>query len=263
MKKRVAIFSVVAVLLLAAAVAAGLNAVFTVSSVVLEADCFSEAARADAAALQTDLDAFRGRSTTLLDLAEVRATAERYPYLRVEEIGKEYPQTVSLRVSERRETFAAGRSDGRYDLFDDRGAYLGVSETNANRADGARNILIDGFDGFGYAAEPSSEGNGLAALLAVAARFGDDVCGARTNLLSVSLRIPLRDDPRTEYLEIVTAEGACYRIVNPSYRCEEKAEIAARHYFGLSDGERVYGRYEAFDLIDAGGISVQPMTGEE
>ena len=106
MKHKFVLATAVAVILLAAAAAAGLNAVFSVTAVRVEVTAFSSAAKQDALALQEDVNAFVGASTVFLDTEEVRAAAERYPYFCVEAVEKQYPQPVVLTVREREERFA-------------------------------------------------------------------------------------------------------------------------------------------------------------
>ena len=93
--------------------AAGLNAIFTVTHVKTEFTTYSEEGREEARTLRERLDGFVGKSTTFLDLEDISAIVEEYPFFRLEALEKQYPTTVYVRVSERKETFAVLREDGK------------------------------------------------------------------------------------------------------------------------------------------------------
>ena len=101
MKNRVLITTVAAFLLLAAVIAAGVNAVFTVTLVKTEFSVFSEEGEREAEALKAQIDKFVGSSTTFLDLGDVQSVVDGYPCMRVDRIEKKYPSTVEVEISER------------------------------------------------------------------------------------------------------------------------------------------------------------------
>ena len=80
MKKRAILTTVVAFLLLVAVIAAGLNAVFTVTYVNARFLTYTEEGETAARELKEDLNEYLGKSTTFLDLEEVRR--ERVPRFR-------------------------------------------------------------------------------------------------------------------------------------------------------------------------------------
>ena len=80
MKKRTFLTTLIAILLLAAVIAAGLHAVFTVAYIQASfSTCTPEGERA-AQQLKEELNTYLGSSTTFLDLEQVRAN-----YLRLAE----------------------------------------------------------------------------------------------------------------------------------------------------------------------------------
>ena len=142
-KTRVIIATLVSFLLLVAVVAAGLNAIFTVTLVESEFAVCSEAGKRDAEALKAELDGFVGDSTTFLDVDDVRETVGKYPCFRVESVEKHFPKTLKVKISERKEFFAVKNGEN-YAVLDEEGVYLYDGE-NANRL-GGKNVVLEGFD---------------------------------------------------------------------------------------------------------------------
>ena len=253
MNKRIIAVSICSLLLLLAAIAAGLNAIFSVTSVKVNFSVFSEEARKEAKSLQEELDSFVGASTTFLNLDDVKQTVAKYPSFRLESAEKDFPQTVVLSVTERRETFALKREDGKYDIYDSEGAYLGVKEKNVNRADGAENILLEGFS---LTAETGkiAQGDRFAELLLAVSAFEAQTGSARMNIKSVAFVRPLETDVRTESFELQTREGVTVILHNPSVKAGEKAEKAAQKYIGLEDEDRMFGKIRVLDVSATGEI---------
>lgn len=248
MKKRLIITTVVAFVLLAAAIAAGLNAIFTVTHVRAEFTTCSEAGEAEAVELREKLDAYIGKSSTFLNLNDVRKTVESYPCFRLECIEKQYPTTIRLMITERKETFACAREEGGYAIFDEEGRYLYDSETNVNRVAG-ENILLDGFSL--DADNMLLVGDYVEQLLSVAATFRDTLTEIRANVISVTLK-KQTSDARSDFFRIQMQEGVVIDLVNPSVRAEDKADVALQTYMKLSDEARTFGFITVVDRTETG-----------
>lgn len=248
MKKRVIITTIVAFVLFAASVAAGLNAIFTVTHVRADFTTYSEAGREEAAELREKLDAFVGKSSAFLDLDDVKETVESYPCFRLVSIKKQYPTTVRLEVAERRETFALPYGDGGYAIIDEEGRYLYDSAENANRADG-ENILLEGF-----ALSPVNgkmEGEYFSELLAVSDVFRGALTEIRANVLSVGLVRPV-SNKRSDFFRIRMREGVIIDIANPSVSADGKAALALDVYQKLGDEARTFGFITVMDNAATG-----------
>lgn len=231
MKHKFVLATAVAVILLAAAAAAGLNAVFSVTAVRVEVTAFSSAAKQDALALQEDVNAFVGASTVFLDTEEVRAAAERYPYFCVEAVEKQYPQTVVLTVREREERFAVP-AEGGYRIYDAEGFLLGTRTENASRIDGAPDILLNGL---------TAEDEQFSYALDVAAAIDGAIGDVRMNLASIALNAPT-SDRADDYFLLRMSEGVEVCLYEPSDAAAEKAALAMEKYASLFDEDRMFGR---------------------
>ncbi len=248
MKKKVLISTLVALVLLVAAVAAGLNAIFTVTLVNPTFTTCSEEGAEEAAALKEELDrAFLGRSTTFLDLDEVKAFVEKNPAFRVERISKGYPKTVNLTVAEREETFVFEHGEG-YTVLDEEGKYLYERTENVNRA-GGKNILLKGFD-LTVGENGEVKGSYFSELLEATQAFREEFGRIRANVVSAELT------ERTDtWLRFRMAEGVTVEILHPSVKAAEKVRAAIATYLSLSDEERMFGLISVSHNAETGEVT--------
>lgn len=258
MKLRVILTTVVSALLLLAAIAAGLNAVFTVTSVRVSFSTLSSVGRSDAAALQEELNAFAGKSSVFLDLDEVRATVEKYPAFRLTSIKKDLPQTLELSVVERSETYAFRRENGSYAVLDSDGIYLYEKDSAENRVAGD-NITIT-FLAWEYGEEGATanpyyplsaggdaraEGEYFEQMMTVFTEFTAVLPDIRMNVCSIEYGKYASD---VDYFYITMREGVTLWIDTPGNYTAEKARAAIQKYCSLTDRERTYGEISASDL---------------
>ncbi len=255
-RTRVILTTVAALLLLGAAIGAGLNAVFTVTNVSAQFTTCSEQGDADAAVLKQKLDAFVGKSTTFLDLDDVRAVVAEYPHFRVEEAKKEMPSTVRLTVSERKETFALPRSDGKFDILDEEGLFITTSEENVNRAKG-ENILLTGDFRLSVSEDGTVSGKYYPEFLTVISAFADALKEVRANVVSVALDSPTSDGLNDSFV-CVMREGVVVIIRDPLRQAAEKADMVIARYLSLKDEERIYG-YLSVTELDGGELRCDYM----
>ncbi len=248
MKKRVLISTVVAFVLLFAAIAAGLNAIFTVTHIRAEFSAFSAEGREEAHALREKLDTFLGKSSAFLDLDDLRDVVAEYPGFRLDSIEKKYPTTVRLSISERNETYAYAREGSGYAIIDEEGIYLYDKAENVNRAEGA-NILLEGF---ALTAEGAVTGEYFPELLAVSSAMEETLGSFRANVVYVRL-VQDTANPRYDYFRIGMREGVVLDILNPADRPAEKTARALEAYLALSDEDRIFGFITVVD---------SPSTGE-
>lgn len=237
-RTRVILATLVAFILLVAAIGAGLNAVFTVTYVRAEFSTCSLAGERDASALRADLDGFLGKSTTFLDLDEMRAAAGEYPYFRVVGVEKQFPSSVCITLEERKETFALPSENG-FAVLDEEGGLLEYKSGNTNR-DGGEDILLTGFAV--TLEEGRLAGDYAAELLAVMAETSAQLPAPRANVLSVELLDASLADFGLDRFRLTMREGIVIDIVNPTYLTAEKARSAIAAYIALDDNERTYGK---------------------
>ena len=252
MKKRVILTTVCAAVLFLAAVGAGLNAVFTVTSVQASFSALSETGIKEAKELQKELDGFVGKSTTFLDTEEIRATVEKYPCFKIEgKIEKRFPQTIVLNVAEREEVFAVWSEErGKYAVLDADGIYLYDKDDASNRL-GGQNIVLTGFS-LELRKGEAAQGEIFSEFLAVFREFESKLGGVRRNLASVQFGKP-SSQASYDYFSLSMQEGVAVFIDRPSSKAQEKAQKAIGLYFSLDERERTYGEIFA---------SENPLTGE-
>ena len=254
MKKKILLSTIVSFVLLAAVIAAGINAVFTVSDMRTEFCVYSADGRTEAAQLLEKLGRYRGKSSTFLDLNDVKITVEQFPCLSAERVEKLYPSAVYVEVRERKETYAVPKEGG-FAVFDEAGCYLYDKETNVCRLDGGENILLEGFV-FTYTARQSAQGEYAQELFAAF----DALCTQLTEIRANAQRAELKkfsSDERNHFFYIYMREGVLLSIKNPAKAIGEKAEAAVEKYLSLTDEQRVKGVIDVVDdLMTGSGVNV-------
>lgn len=240
MRKRVILTTVVSFILLILVILAGLNAVYTVTSVRASFQTFSAEGESDAEKLQKELDSYVNKSTVFLDLDKVKRTVEEYPCFRLEEAKKKYPDKLELKITERQEAFVYALENGTYVVLDDAGEYLYEKDTDANRTDGEKNILLSGFE---FTFENGVEGDYYEEFTQTLSVFRALLKGVRSNVLSIEL-IRNTTMPQYDRFEIRMREGVLIEIRNPQKKTAEKAQLAIERYLGT-------GAYEGNGLTNA------------
>ncbi len=246
-RTKVILSTLLALLLLAATIAAGLNAVFTVTYIRTDFATFSAEGNRDAAQLSEELDKFVGKSTTFLDLDKVRETVEKYPHFVIEHIGKKFPSTVELSLSERREEYAFEK-DGKYAFLDAEGKFLTEGNPDLTNRAGGQNILLTGFS-LSILPGGEVEGRYFPELLTVMETFKRSLPGIRANVLSVELDLGTTD-LKNVIFRIRMKEGVMIVIHAPSRFPAEKAAMAISDYLALKDEERLFGLITAYETVD-------------
>lgn len=228
MDKKSIITTVIAFVLLLAVIMAGLNAIYTVTYVRATFRTYTTRGAERAAALKEELNSFINHSSVFLDLSEVRAMVESDPRFEVVTVAKDYPETIVVEVTERREAFAVETGENVYNILDDEGYVLG----EASSADGY--ILLEGFT-IDYV-DGKACGEHFDKVLAVYNAMRDQLGEVRANVISIScesladwmlFRISMR-----ESTEIV--------LLNPGDLVGEMASAATQRYMNMTDAERIF-----------------------
>lgn len=234
MKKRAILTTVVAFLLLDAVIAAGLNAVFTVTYVNAHFRTYTDEGERAAQEVKEALNGYLGTSTTFLDLEDVRATAASDPRFCVVSVRKEYPASVIVELEERRAAFALASADG-WDILDDEGVRIGTTDT----PDGY--VALSGDFAFAYE-DGAIAGSYAAELLEMYSVCSELLGEPRANLLSVTLETSgSTATGQFDRFRIATREGVEIVIANPSVAAADKARAAIECYLGLDASDRVCG----------------------
>lgn len=234
MKKRSILTTVVAFLLLAAVVAAGLNAVFTVTYVNADFVTYTQEGEQEAQQLKEQLNGYLGKSTTFLDLNEVRATASANPRFNVVRIEKKYPASVVIWIEERRSAFAYAAQDG-YDVLDVEGIWIGKSAQSSGF------VELKGDFSFTYESGRIS-GAYAQELIGMYAVMSELLGEPRANVLSLTFEDSGdTSSDRFDRFRIAMREGVEIVIGEPSVRAQDKVRAALAVYLDLTQSERVSG----------------------
>lgn len=247
MKKKVLLMTGIALVLLVAVIASAINAVFTVTKVELSASTCSDTGVTESIKLQEELNEnYLGKSTTFLNLDDVKNTVFNYNCFELVSCSKQFPQKIVLQVSERKEVFAFLRENGTYAVLDGNGLYLHDSEKNSNRM-GGQNILLEDFAITTSSAGVAATGEYLSEALEFIGVFIERLENARANILSVTLS----EHPyEGEYFHIQMQEGVCVDVYTPSVLTRAKAEAALDTYLALSYEEKMYGYFDLMATND-------------
>lgn len=255
MKKKALLMTAVGLVLLGAVVAAALNAVFTVTDVVVTYAPVSGEGVKDSYRVQQMLDEkFVGKSSTFLDLEEVRESLSEFSAFTVKEVKKDFPRTVLVTLEERREAFAFSRGDGIFAVLDENGVYLYDKEENSNRRTG-ENILLENFDPSFTETGELVKDRRLEAAIEFAGVFMERLEDARANVVSISLRRTDNEIAGEYLLRVQMREGVVVDVFAPENFAREKAEKVLDKYLSLTDAQRLYGFFDVVDRVD-GGFSV-------
>lgn len=250
MRKKILIMTSIGLVLLGAVIAAVLNAVFTVTDIEVHYSAFSETGVEESRTLQARLDeTFVGKSTTFLDLEEVRAMIAEFPSYQIEEVRKDFPSTVVVTVTERKEAISFVRENGLYAILDEQGLYLYDKEDNANRRTG-ENILLSGFEFTTTATGEAPEGKYFESALIYATYFLQALPDARTNVVSLTLMGTENELAGSHYLRVAMREGVVIDVYGFETLAREKAEALLEKYLSLDDAQRLYGFFDIVDRID-------------
>ena len=252
--KKTLIMTSIALVLLLAVVAAGLNVIFTVSDIEASFSTFSEEGEAEAEALKGDLDAFTGKSLTFLKLGEVEKTVNKYPSFRVESVQKKFPKTVKISIQERRELFAYQMNDGKYAMIDSEGVCVRFSDDNVSRT-GGENVLLKNFT-LPLEVGQKVEERYFDALLTAVAGFESHIADVRANVREVVLTYNGGSSSfNFNSFEIYMQEGCVIVMYDPLSRADEKAQKAMEVYNGLNDIEKMYVSFAVLEERDSGEIT--------
>ncbi len=248
---KILISTIVSLVLLLAVVAAGLNAVFTVTKIRADFVVYSADGAREAEELQKKLDEkFLGKSTTFLKLADVEARVAEYPCFRLESLAKKYPTGVDLKIAERREAYAFPLSQGSYAMLDETGYCLAVSEKNASRFDGQPVIEVR-YEQIDYADDGSEQVRPLFPLEAKVGKtasadryfsellllnevFRTYLAEARASVLSVEVQMRSGSE-KNHFFVVNMREGCSFAIGDPANGIADKAGMAMRFYLGIEE----------------------------
>lgn len=244
MKKKTVLTVILTALVVLAAAVLGVANVFRVDSVVVNAPMVSDAAKAEAEALQKDLnELYQGANTLFTNEQAAEEVFAKYPYFRLTDFKKDYPNVLVIEATEDAEVYAVASGEGEYYILSESGTVLGVRSSPANRADGADNILVSGVEISGALGEQAVGTDGIAEILALTNKMSELLGGVRSNLVSVEA---VRHGSVTQ-LTLRMREGVTVYVIKPETFTNTKAEMLTQKYLSLTDAQRLTGSIVATD----------------
>lgn len=242
MKKKTVLIAFIAVILLAAVVAAGLHAVFTVAYIRASFTTHTPEGEVAAQELKEKLNTYLNRSMTFLDIEEVRTTAQSNPRFRIVTAEKSFPSTIVLEIEERSAAFVIRSQEG-YDVIDNEGVRIAQTQSAENYVELTGDFSVSYENGV-------MTGNFVPELLQMYASFIEILGEPRANFTSISLTSG-GAVTRLSRFRIETREGVEIVILNPSERVSELGIAAVQKYLSLQDAQRVRGSI-VVQLVDEG-----------
>ncbi len=238
MKKKRVVTVILTVLIVLSAAVLGVANVFRVDSVIVNAPMVSDAAKAEAEALQKELnETYQGANTLFANAQTAEEVFAKYPYFRLTGFSKEFPNVLVIEATEDAEVYAVEAGAEGYYILSESGTVLGVRSTPTNRADGAENILVTGVGISGALGEKAVGEDGLQEILALTKRMSELLGGVRSNLVSVET---VRHGSVTQ-LTLRMREGVTVYVIKPESFTLQKAELLTEKYLSLSDSQRLTG----------------------
>ena len=177
-------------------------------------------------------------------------------YFEVTSVEKSFPNTVTVRVREKYESYAFEK-DGKYYVIGDDGTVLAIKDENVNNiVPGRQNIEIVGFDftapavgdAFSVSEEATAAYDSLRILVCE-----KNVRGLAGNVLRVEYVTLGVSDPALDrsIFYVTCTEGVQIKLTNPAVNAQAKAAAALDIYEDLGDAQRTYGYITVEDRRDS------------
>ncbi len=238
MKKRV-LTIVLTVILFLSAVALGVSTVFRVDTVAVKATVETADGQSQIQNLQKELEAlYDEQSIFSADKEKAEKLLEKYPYLRITEFERSYPNKITFTIVEDTETYAVEAKIGGYYIL----GKSGIVITHRNEA-GEHNVIIRGVQATGKRGYSLTGDSCWQSLLSLCEEMDEALKGLQKNVLSAEIKYRT---PETVYA-VTMREGVRIYVNNPTVLTKKKAQVAIEKYVGLTDRERMEGRILVVD----------------
>lgn len=257
MRKKKAIIILLTVLIFLSASVLGVSTVYRIKEVTVRAVLVSEAAKAEADALQAELQlAYEKTSTLFLDRENADALVEKYPYFRITAFEKQAPNRLIVEISEDAEVYAVAvpQTLGEYYILNADGVVLGVRADTKNRSDQAENLPIRGLKATETNGALSGEkgeklvGDAcLDTLFAFLNKVSTSLNGIRRNVSYVEVVRPVSLQEETVF-KLSMREGVNIYVRNPFALTLQKAQTLVNAYLSLTSEQKLKGSVMLSDV---------------
>lgn len=227
-----------------------LLSLFTVKDVICEYSVYGAAEFED---VENILSEYEGRNVFLVNTEEISARINDETIFNVEEVKKEYPSTIRVKLSSRQERFAIETTGGYY-ILDEVFAVSEIRADKKNSADELDNILLT----FTNVEAPelvlktrADYENNVA--LSLVKTVIDSIDSPRDYILSIDVE---KKEENNFYVTVFFREGVVAEIRKAGELTEEKAEKTFERYLALSDWDKLSGKMICFANND-GEVVVQ------
>ncbi|MBQ9729390.1 MAG: hypothetical protein IJV80_01105 [Clostridia bacterium] len=249
MKNKKLIVIVLTVVIFLTAALLGFTTVYRIDGVNLQISLYSDEAKAEGAQLEEKLNGlYVGENLVFASPEAAEEVFADYPYFRMAEFKKEYPNKLVIVAKEDVEVYAF-ESGSQYYIVGLDGTILGVRDNPVNRSDGGNNVLVKGVTVSGQKGEKISGDDCLNALIEAGQAISACVDGVRSNFTEIRVEKPTSDPSQTIF-RIKTRETVNLYIRNPYSKTQEKATAIVTAYLGLEDGQRLCGMLLADEGTD-------------
>ena len=249
MRKKNILVILLTVLVFLSVAVLGVSTVYRVNAVAVRAPVVSEAAKAEAEALQKKLTAaYEKQSIFSADEELAKEIVAEFPYFNITGFEKKYPNRLVVEVTEEEEVYACEAGNGKYYILSIEGTVLGIRENYKNRSDNADNLLISGLEATGEKGEALADDSCLPTLFPFLEYISDLLGGIRRNILSVTVLRPASLEEETVF-KLTTREGVNIYVRNPSVLTAQKAEIVIAQYMDLSAKQKLKGMLIVSDVL--------------
>lgn len=237
MKKIITI--VLTAILFLSAVVLGVNSVYRVSEVALEINYVSEEAKEEAELLEERLyTVYEKRSIFEATSEDSESVFAEFPYFRLTDFKKEYPNKIIVEATEDAEVFAVASAEAdEYYILGLDGTILSIRENALNRSDNAPNVLIEGVNISGRKGEICTSEE-IVKLLPFLKEFSARMDGLRANITKIEYKIY---GGNVEQYNFSMREGVTLMLQKADEMPQEKANKVAEKYASLEEKELLSG----------------------
>ena len=247
-KKKVLVIVLTALIFLSVSVL-GVSTVYRVDNVIVRAPVVSEAAKAEAAALQAKLTAaYEKQSIFSVNDELAKEIVAEFPYFNVTSFEKQYPSSLVVELTEEGEFYAVEAENGQYYILSIDGTILEIRQSYKNRSDNADNLLISGLTATGEKGGELLGDSCLSTLFPFLKTISQKLDGIRRNILFVEVLRPASAEEEMVF-KLTTREGVNIYVRNPVVLTEQKAEMAIEQYTALSAPQKLKGMLLVSDVL--------------
>ena len=247
-KKKILVIILTVVIFLSSCVL-GISTVYRVRDVAVNVTTISEAAKEEAEQLKNRLkEEYEKESTFFVGTEIAEEVLKEFPYFRLTEIEKIYPNRLLFHLTEDEEVYAVA-FDGGYYILNGEGTILSVRQDYNNRGEistNAKNVLLIGVTPAGERGTVVSGDESFAYLLPFCSHVSTLLNGIRRNIQSIEV-MKGGSSSSTVALSLTMVEGVKIYIKTPSKNTLEKANKAIDAYLHLSDEDRTRGMLAVYE----------------